>query len=84
MTTSAASALPALELSIYLSTVDAAVDWALARRPDEGLAELRYGLERAVAAMEVGEPWGPELVQRFRKGIVDYRFRHRAELAAAM
>jgi len=66
-----------LEIDLFLCTVDEALDLAFARRPEEGAKELRYGLERARAALLAGEEWAPEMTERYRLALTNYCFRYR-------
>jgi len=66
-----------LEIDLFLCTVDAAIDLAFARQPEEGAKELRYGLERAQAALRDGEEWAPEMAERYQQALTNYCFRYR-------
>ncbi|MDQ2733051.1 MAG: hypothetical protein M3Y56_15460 [Armatimonadota bacterium] len=69
--------LPQLEVSLLLNSVDEALDLALSRRAEDGARELRYGLDRARAALDDCEPWAPEMVERWSRALTQYCFQHR-------
>lgn len=66
---------PEIEIDLLLIAVDKALDLALARRPEDGYQELVYGRERVEAALAAGEPWAPEMLQRWRTACVNFGFR---------
>ena len=72
--------LPALEIDLLLTTVDEALDLALANRPEDGAAELAYGLDRAKTFLETGEAFGPELVKRWQTAVRNYCFKYRVKV----
>jgi hypothetical protein len=69
--------LPPLEIDLLLTTVDEALDLALANRPEDGAAELAYGLTRAETFLEAGEPFALELVERWRTALRNFCFKYR-------
>jgi len=64
--------IPSNELEIYLSTFEVAFRLALAKRAPDGYGELSYAMERARAALDAGEEWDPELLNRYRRGLANY------------
>jgi hypothetical protein len=60
--------IPDHELDLFTNTVDAAVSRANCGDVAGGHDELLHGLQRAEAARDNGEAWGPELVERCDEG----------------
>ena len=73
------STLPGLEIDLFLTTVDEAMDLALANRAEDGAAELAYGLDRANTFLESGEAFGPELVRRWQTALWNFCFKYRVK-----
>ncbi len=67
--------LPRIELDSVL-TVQEALDLAEEGNAADGDTALLAGLERAREAEENGEPWGEELVRRWREALERYAERH--------
>ena len=70
--------LPDSELNAFLLTTTEAVDLARAGEIDDGYRCLRGDLARAEECAEF-EPWGPELVKRYRDGIARFEQQYGAD-----
>ncbi|MCA1595643.1 MAG: hypothetical protein LC772_04370 [Chloroflexi bacterium] len=62
---------------MFLNTVDEAIDLALARRPEDGAAELLHGVNRARPFIQSSEPWDPLLLQQYQTALTNDGFRYR-------
>ncbi|MCA1595722.1 MAG: hypothetical protein LC772_04785 [Chloroflexi bacterium] len=76
------AAIPDVEIDLLLNTVDEALALALARRPEDGAAEILYGVNRAKTFCELGEPRAPGLLQRYRTAYTNFCFRYRVRPGA--
>lgn len=66
------SRIPTNELNTLIMSVAEALDLAAAGEVLNGWRCLLGGMERAQEAEEWGDPWGPELVARYRKALDEY------------
>lgn len=64
--------LPDNELDAFLMTVTEALDLARDGQTLDGYRCLLGGRERAQEAADDGEPWGPDLVQRYSETLLRY------------
>ena len=66
--------LPDSEIDLLIDTITAAIDLADRGTVERGHAALLTGLTRAESLG--GEPWGPELVERYRFAVGEYTRLH--------
>jgi len=67
--------LPRNEQQTWEMSVFEANDMAGVGEVDDGHRCLEGGLARALELEEDGEPWGPELVTRYRNALAEYEAR---------
>jgi hypothetical protein len=73
------SSLPRPELDRFLLTVGLAAQLAGAGDAADGYSTLIAGLRRAEAAVAEQQPWGEELVARWRRAVDHFVRRHGIE-----
>jgi len=59
-------------LEAYFYVIGESVELAILGRPADGYCALLGGMHRAQNAQHAGEPWGDELVGRYREALDRY------------
>lgn len=70
------SVIPEREITVFLLSVEEALDLAASGEVLSGYRCLLGMLERAEEARDLDEPWGPELVTRCRIALRNYGEQH--------